>query len=161
MKKLATSADQNAKMHLIGRLWLGIGMLLICSIPLWLALYYETEPVWGVLVDGALVERTGKAAVQQWFELMLRQLPGAIPIYRVDNTTQPGVDRTMMQTHLPEGWVRAEIERQIRETAAFCPAVRAVDTFIFTRLRRGLQVEFTAHLHTEETVEVRAYVDSE
>ena len=113
------------------------------------------------LVDGALQERTGKAAVQQWFELMLRQLPGAIPIYRVDNTTQPGVDRTMMQTHLPEGWVRAEIERQIRETAAFCPAVRTVDTFIFTRLRRGLQVEFTAHLHTEETVEVRAYVDSE
>ena len=55
MKKLATSADQNAKMHLIGRLWLGIGMLLICSIPLWLALYYETEPVWGVLVDGAVI----------------------------------------------------------------------------------------------------------
>ena len=42
-------------MHLIGRLWLGIGMLLICSIPLWLALYYETEPVWGVLVDGAVI----------------------------------------------------------------------------------------------------------
>ena len=55
MKKLATSADQNAKMHLIGRLWLGIGMLLICSIPLWLSLYYETEPVWGVLVDGAVI----------------------------------------------------------------------------------------------------------
>ena len=55
MKKLATSADQNAKMHLIGRLWLGIGMLLICSIPLWLALYYETEPVWSVLVDGAVI----------------------------------------------------------------------------------------------------------
>lgn len=55
MKKLATSADQNAKMHLIGRLWLGIGMLLICSIPLWLSLYYETEPVWAVLVDGAVI----------------------------------------------------------------------------------------------------------
>ena len=55
MKKLATSADQNAKMHLIGRLWLGIGMLLICSIPLWLSLYYETEPVWAVLADGAVI----------------------------------------------------------------------------------------------------------
>ena len=55
MKKLATSADQNAKMHLIGRLWLGIGMLLICSIPLWLSLYYETEPVWDVLVSGAVI----------------------------------------------------------------------------------------------------------
>lgn len=42
-------------MHLIGRLWLGIGMLLICSIPLWLSLYYETEPVWDVLASGAVI----------------------------------------------------------------------------------------------------------
>ena len=113
------------------------------------------------LVDGALQERTGKAAVQQWFELMLRQLPGAIPIYRVDGTTQPGVNRTMLDRHMPAGWVQAEIERQVRETAAYCPAVRTVDTFIFTRLRRGLQVEFTARLHTDETVEVSVNVDGE
>ena len=113
------------------------------------------------LVDGALVERTGREAVRQWFELMLRQKPDAIPVYRVDGTTRPGVDRTLLQRHMPEGWVRAEVERQVRETAAFCPAVRAVDSFVFTRLRRGLQAEFTAHLHTDETVEVRAYVDSE
>lgn len=113
------------------------------------------------LVDGALGERTGRDAVRQWFELMLRQKPGAVPVYRTDSTSQPGVDRTMLTRHLPEGWMRAEIERQVRETAAFCPAVRAVDSFVFTRLRRGLQVEFTAHLHTDETVEVTAYVDSE
>lgn len=113
------------------------------------------------LVDGALVERTGKEAVRQWFELMLRQKPGAIPIYRTDSASQPGVDRTMLDRRMPDGWVQAEIERQVRETAAFCPAVRAVDSFVFTRLRRGLQVEFTAHLHTDETVEVSTYVDSE
>ena len=113
------------------------------------------------LVDGALVERTGKEAVRQWFELMLRQKPGAIPIYRTDSSSQPGVDRTMLDRRMPEGWVQAEIERQVRETAAFCPAVRAVDSFVFTRLRRGLQVEFTAYLHTDETVEVSTYVDSE
>lgn len=113
------------------------------------------------LVDGALVERTGREAVKQWFELMLRQKPGAIPIYRTDSSSQPGVDRTMLDRRMPDGWVQAEIERQVRETAAFCPAVRAVDSFVFTRLRRGLQVEFTAHLHTDETVEVRANVDSE
>lgn len=113
------------------------------------------------LVDGALVERTGREAVRQWFELMLRQKPGAIPVYRVDGSTQPGVDRTMLDRRMPEGWVQAEIERQVRETAAFCPAVRAVDSFVFTRLRRGLQVEFTAYLHTDETVEVSTYVDSE
>lgn len=113
------------------------------------------------LVDGALVERTGREAVRQWFELMLRQKPGAIPIYRTDSSSQPGVDRTMLDRRMPEGWVQAEIERQARETAAFCPAVRAVDSFVFTRLRRGLQVEFTAYLHTDETVEVSTYVDSE
>ena len=113
------------------------------------------------LVDGALVERTGKEAVKQWFELMLRQKPGAIPIYRTDSSSQPGVDRTMLDRRMPDGWVQAEIERQVRETAAFCPAVRAVDSFVFTRLRRGLQVEFTAYLHTDETVEVSTYVDSE
>ena len=113
------------------------------------------------LVDGALVERTGREAVKQWFELMLRQKPGAIPVYRTDSASQPGVDRTMLDRRMPDGWVQAEVERQVRETAAFCPAVRAVDSFVFTRLRRGLQVEFTAHLHTDETVEVRAYVDSE
>lgn len=113
------------------------------------------------LVDGALVERTGREAVKQWFELMLRQKPGAIPIYRTDSSSQPGVDRTMLDRRMPDGWVQAEIERQVRETAAFCPAVRAVDSFVFTRLRRGLQVEFTAYLHTDETVEVSTYVDSE
>lgn len=113
------------------------------------------------LVDGALVERMGREAVKQWFELMLRQKPGAIPIYRTDSSSQPGVDRTMLDRRMPEGWVQAEIERQVRETAAFCPAVRAVDSFVFTRLRRGLQVEFTAYLHTDETVEVSTYVDSE
>ena len=113
------------------------------------------------LVDGALVERTGKEAVRQWFELMLRQKPGAIPVYRTDSSSQPGVDRTMLDRRMPDGWVRAEVERQVRETAAFCPAVRAVDSFVFTRLRRGLQVEFTAYLHTDETVEVSTYVDSE
>lgn len=113
------------------------------------------------LVDGALVERTGREAVKQWFELMLRQKPGAIPIYRTDSSSQPGVDRTMLDRRMPDGWVQAEIERQVRETAAFCPAVRAVDSFVFTRLRRGLQVGFTAYLHTDETVEVSTYVDSE
>ena len=113
------------------------------------------------LVDGALVERTGKEAVRQWFELMLRQKPGAIPVYRTDSSSQPGVDRTMLDRRMPDGGVQAEIERQVRETAAFCPAVRAVDSFVFTRLRRGLQVEFTAYLHTDETVEVSTYVDSE
>ena len=110
------------------------------------------------LVDGALVERTGVEAVKQWFDLMLRQLPDAIPVYRTDASTTLGVDRTLLQTRAPLGFITAEIERQVRETAAFNPAVRTVDSFVFTRLRRGLQVEFRALLRTGEQTEVTAYV---
>lgn len=110
------------------------------------------------LVDGALVERSGVEAVKQWFDLMLRQLPDAIPVYRTDASTTLGVDRTLLQTRAPLGFITAEIERQVRETAAFNPAVRAVDSFVFTRLRRGLQVEFRALLRTGEQTEVTAYV---
>lgn len=113
------------------------------------------------LVDGALVERSGVEAVKQWFDLMLRQMPGAIPVYRTDASTAPGVDRTLLQARVPYGFITAEIERQVRETAAFNPAVRTVDSFTFTRLWRGLQVEFTAHLRTGEQTEVTAYVGSE
>lgn len=110
------------------------------------------------LVDGALIERTGVEAVKQWFDLMLRQLPDAIPVYRTDASTTLGVDRTLLQTRAPLGFITAEIERQVRETAAFNPAVRTVDSFVFTRLRRGLQVEFRALLRTGEQTEVTAYV---
>lgn len=110
------------------------------------------------LVDGALQERSGVEAVKQWFALMLRQKPDAIPIYRTDVSTALGVDRTLLQTRAPLGFITAEIEQQVRETAAFNPAVRSVDSFVFTRLRRGLQVEFTAHLRTGEDTEVTAYV---
>lgn len=114
-----------------------------------------------VTIDGALAERQGAAAVRQWFALMLRQSPGAIPIYRISGTTQPGVDRSIMHRDLPEGFVQAEIERAVRETAAFCPAVRMVDDFRFTRLQNGLQVGFRAYLHTDETVEVIDFVTGE
>lgn len=110
------------------------------------------------LVDGALVERTGVEAVKQWFDLMLRQLPDAIPVYRTDASTALGIDRTLLQTSAPLGFITAEIERQVRETAAFNPAVRTVDSFVFTRLRRGLQVEFRALLRTGEQTEVTTYV---
>ena len=53
---------------------------------------------------------------------------------------QPGVSRSVLGQRAPLGWAQAEIERNIRDTAAFCPAVAAVDSFVFTRLRRGMEV---------------------
>lgn len=110
------------------------------------------------LIDGALVERQGVEAVKQWLELMLRQKPGAIPIYRTSGTTQPGVEAASLDRRVPEGWIFAEIERNVRETAAFCPAIRSLDSFKFTRVRRGVEVRFTVRLHTGESEEVTTFV---
>ena len=55
------------------------------------------------LIDGALVERQGIEAVPQWLELMLRQKPGAIPIYRTSGTTQPGVEAVSLDRRVLSG----------------------------------------------------------
>lgn len=111
-----------------------------------------------LLLDGALVERTGREAVQQWFDLMLRQQIDRVPIYRTDGQTKLGVDREMLGSKLPSGLIAAEIERNVRETASFCPAVRTVRDFSITRRGRACHVEFTAELYTNETLEVSADV---
>ena len=111
-----------------------------------------------LLLDGALVERTGREAVQQWFDLMLRQQIDRVPIYRTDGETKLGIDREMLGSKLPSGLITAEIERNVRETASFCPAVRAVRDFTVTRRGRACHVEFTAELYTNETLEVSADV---
>ena len=111
-----------------------------------------------LLLDGALVERTGREAVQQWFDLMLRQQIDRVPIYRTDGETKLGIDREMLGSKLPSGLITAEIVRNVRETASFCPAVRAVRDFTVTRRGRACHVEFTAELYTNETLEVSADV---
>ena len=68
----------------------------------------------------------------------------------VERTGQEAV----RQTKLPSGYAEAELERSVRETASFCPAVRAVRDLAISRQGRACLVEFTAVLHTGETVEV-------
>ena len=107
-----------------------------------------------LLKDGALVERSGRAAVQQWFDLMLRQQIDRVPIYVTEGETKLGIDRSLLGQHLPSGLASAEIERNVRETASFCPAVRTVRDLTVTRRGRACHVEFTAVLHNGETLEV-------
>ena len=111
-----------------------------------------------LLRDGALVERTGRAAVQQWFDLMLRQQIDRVPIYTTDNEVKLGVDRGLLDQHLPNGLATAEIERNVRETASYCPAVRTIRDLTVSRRGRACHVECTAVLHNGETVEVSADV---
>ena len=113
----------------------------------------------GGLVCKALMERTGREAVRQWFDLMLRQQPDRVPIYRTEaGAAGIGVDRQMIGSKLPSGLIAAEIERNVRETASYCPAVRAVRDFEVTRQGRRCHVAFTAVLYDAETVEVSADV---
>ena len=120
---------------------------------------FDSETNRFLLLDGALVERTGREAVQQWFDLMLRQQPDRVPIYRTESGAAGiGVDRQMIGSKLPSGLIAAEIERNVRETASYCPAVRAVRYFTVTRQGRRCHVAFTAVLYDAETVEVSADV---
>ena len=107
-----------------------------------------------LLVDGKLVERSGREAVQQWFDLALRQQPNRVPIYRTTGAKQYGVDRSVLGSKLPTGYAAAELERSVRETASFCPAVQSLQNFAISRSGRACRVEFTAVLYTGETVEV-------
>lgn len=111
-----------------------------------------------LLTDGALVERSGRAAVRQWIDLMLRQQIDRVPIYRTDSDTKIGIDRALLGSRLPTGLASAEIERNVRETMSYCPAIRAVRDLTVTRQGRACHVEFTAVLHDGESVEVSADV---
>ena len=115
---------------------------------------FDTGPNRFLLVDGKLVERTGREAVQQWFDLALRQQPGRVPIYQTTGAKQYGIDRSVLGSKLPTGYAAAELERSVRETASFCPAVRSIQDVSISRRGRACRVEFTAVLHTGETVEV-------
>lgn len=108
--------------------------------------------------DGALVEWTGAQAVRQWFDLALRQQINRVPIYRTEGEARIGIDRQLIGSKLPGGLVTAELERNVRETASFCPAVRAIRDLTVTRRGRACHITFTAVLYDESSVEVTADV---
>ncbi len=109
-----------------------------------------------LLVDGALVERTGREAVRQWFDLMLRQQPNRVPIYMTEAGAAgiggPADDRQQTALRPDRGGDRAQCAGD-----GFCPAVRAVRDFTVTR-QGACHVAFTAVLYDAETVEVSADV---
>lgn len=111
-----------------------------------------------LVVDGRLSECSGREAVRQWFDLMLRQQIDRVPIYTTEAEAKIGIDREMLGGKLPSGLIAAEIERNVRETAAFCPAMRAVRDVTVTRRGRACHVEFTAVLYDNDTLEVTADV---
>ena len=119
---------------------------------------FDFEKKQFVVVDGAIKECSGREAVQQWFNLMMRQKIDQIPIYRTTGSRKIGLDMDVLSGRLQTGYAEAEIERNVRETASFNPAVRAIQDFRFSSKGHMRIIEFTAVLHTGESVEVSTNV---
>lgn len=51
----STIVDFNVKLHRIGRIWTSIGILLIISVPIIIGIYYNAEPDWSALINGAVI----------------------------------------------------------------------------------------------------------
>ena len=108
-----------------------------------------------LLTDGALLERTGRPAVRQWIDLMLRQQIDRVPIYTTEEgAPKIGIGRDMIGSKLPSGLITAELERNVRETLYYCPAIRTVRDLSVTRRGRACHVEFTAVLYDGGMMEV-------
>ncbi len=54
-KKTLTIAESNARLHRIGRFWLGLATLYIITIPLWMSLYWDVSPDWSVFGTTAVL----------------------------------------------------------------------------------------------------------
>lgn len=105
--------------------------------------------------DGAILERSDRDAVRQWFDLMLRQQIDHVPIYAAeDGANRIGIDRELMGRKVPSGLIVAEVERNVRETASYCPAVQDIRNFKVSRRGRTCHVSFTAVLYQRESLEV-------
>ncbi len=115
---------------------------------------YDNDASAFTLLDGALSECSGVAAVRQWIRLMLKQPKGKIPIYQTDSDTQPGIDRSLFGQRLPKGMLEAELIRGVQETLAFCPAIRSADGFSVTREFRTYTITCTVHLYDGSSLEV-------
>lgn len=109
------------------------------------------------MVDGSPEACAGKEAVREWIALMLR-------VWRGKNTVFDGIDAgvdvdSLLGTRqLPEGFRRAEIIREVRETLALCPAIADAWGFSVTREGRSMVIGFTCSLRSGETMEVSADV---
>lgn len=108
--------------------------------------------------DGALAECSGAQAVRQWIELALKQQIDWVPIYRTNGEARIGIDRQLMGSKLPSGLAAAELERNVRETLSFCPAIRAVRDMNVRRSGRACEISLTAVLYDGQSVEVSTHV---
>lgn len=94
-----------------------------------------------ILQNGDVVKAENVDRVKVWVEKILRTQKGKYEIY-----PSYGVDfRRLMFEGYPLGFLRSEIEREIREAVELNPEINFVDNFVFQRVQRGLECEFTVN----------------
>ena len=104
------------------------------------------------IVDGAVAECDELTAIKQWLELMVRTTLDKYQVYQ--NTAFGHSAETFIgRRTLPKGFVASELEREISESCALCPAIERAGNFEITRTTRGMTIAFTAYLANGDLLE--------
>jgi len=75
------------------------------------------------MTEGSPTEVTGLEAVKAWLELVVRTRRGRYAIYPADFGTS-ALD--LIGRKLPRGYALAELQRELEESAAYCPTIEDV-----------------------------------
>lgn len=77
---------------------------------------------------GSPLEVTGTGALKDWINLVLRTNRGKYPIYPMDFGAPA---QELVGRKYPKGYKLSELKRKFSESAAYCPAIRKVDTMTY------------------------------
>lgn len=92
---------------------------------------------------GSPVEVTGTGALKAWVNLVVRTKRDRYPIYPLDFGAPA---QELIGRKYPKGYKLSELKRQFAESAAYCPAIREVDTMTYD----GEEIHSTLTLVTDQ-----------
>lgn len=116
----------------------GTAVLPAATFPFdWVNETYEME-------RGSPKEVTGVEAVKAWLELVLRTAQGRYAIWPADFGASL---YNLMGRKLPRGAVLSELQRQLQESAAYCPTIQEVGQVVWD----GTAVTCTITLEDQTT----------
>lgn len=97
-----------------------------------------------VMDYGTPVEVSGVEAVKAWLQLVLRTSQGRYAIYPADFGASL---YNVMGRKLPRGAVLSELQRQLQESAAYCPTIQDIGQVVWD----GSAITCTITLTNEQT----------
>lgn len=104
-----------------------------------------------IFVDGTPKEVIKTEAVKEWIRMVLRVRKNSCKVFEGLDIGL-SYDELIGSRALPLGFARAELEREIKNTLSYCPAISNAYDFDFKRLKRTLEISFTCVLNTGEVI---------